>query len=146
MMLALISIVVIPKSNAIAGPYTNELSNCIINSTTKTDREDLIKWMFSAISLHPVVKGMSSITKAQMDNTSKRTAKIFERLMAEDCVKQTKEAVQYEGSNAIGVSFSLLGQVAAKEIFQDKNVVTAISDLSKYFDEEKLKANLKKVK
>ncbi|MGB5984368.1 MAG: hypothetical protein WBG37_03610, partial [Desulfobacterales bacterium] len=145
LILSMISMVLVVNSKAIAGPYTDDLSKCIISSTTATDREDLIKWMFSAISLHPVVEGMSSVSQAQMDNASKSVAKMFERLMAEDCLKPTKEAIQYEGPSAIGSSFNFLGQVAAKEIFQHKNVATAISDLEQHFDVEKFKEKIKKV-
>lgn len=39
-----------------AGLYTDDLARCLVVSTSTQDRADLVRWIFSAASAHPVVK------------------------------------------------------------------------------------------
>jgi hypothetical protein len=121
-----------------AGPYADDLSKCLVSSTTKDDRIDLVKWIFAAMGTHPAVKSLVSVTPEQLDATSQSVAKLFTRLLAQSCHDQTQKAVQYEGPGTIQTSFQVLGQVAARELFTDPSVVTAMSSLSKYVDEKQL--------
>jgi hypothetical protein len=54
------------------------------------------------------------------------------------CAVETKEAVKYEGVRAIESAFNLFGQIAARELFANKEVNKGIADLEKYFDTEKI--------
>jgi hypothetical protein len=45
-----------------AGPFTNQLSRCLVKSTSEADKELLIKWIFAAMSSHPKVQHMSNVS------------------------------------------------------------------------------------
>ena len=53
--------------SAQAGPYTDDLSKCLVNSTTESDRMALVQWIFSAAASHPAVKSIVSISEEQME-------------------------------------------------------------------------------
>ena len=50
-----------------AGPYTNDLAKCLVVSTSEADKNNLVKWMFAAISSHPEVESMISISQTQRE-------------------------------------------------------------------------------
>jgi hypothetical protein len=125
-----------------AGPYQDDLSKCLISSTTKEDRIDLVKWIFAAMGSHPAVKPIASVTPEQLDGASRSVAKLFGRLLTKTCQEQAQKAIQYEGPATLQLSFQLLGQVASRELFTDPAVLSAMTGLTKYIDEKQLTAAL----
>jgi hypothetical protein len=123
-----------------AGVYADDLSKCLVKSTSPEDQTDFVAWAFSAMSAHPAVKVYSSITDAQRVELNKRVAALYERLMAVDCRPQTVAAIKYEGTAAIGQGFSVLGQVAFRGLMEDPAVAGTISSMNKYMDMTKFEA------
>lgn len=129
---------------AYAGVYTDDLSKCLVKNSTNDDKVTLVQWMFSAISLHPAVRPFSSFTPAQRDHLNEQTADLFSRLLTVDCRKQAIDALKYEGSAALGSSFQVLGQVAARSLMTDPDVAKAMGGVGSYFEKDQnLKALLK---
>lgn len=125
-----------------AGPYTDELSKCIVASTTTDDRVAIVKWMFSAASLHPAVKSITSVSEEQLDEANKITAKLLMRLLTDSCMQHAQKAIKYEGHRAIQSSFQILGQVAGRELFSSPDVAAGMAGFEKHFDSEKLESVL----
>ena len=123
---------------AVAGPYSDDLSKCLVRSTGEDEKRTLVKWIFAAVALHPEVAEISSVTPAQRAEMTRNTAKIFEKLLADSCRAEVQQAVQYEGPQTIGTSFQVLGQVAARELFANPNVSASMADLGKYIDQKRL--------
>lgn len=121
-----------------AGPYTDALSKCLVDSTSTRDRQDLVRWMFSAASLHPAVAPISAVSDEQLDAANKTVADLVVRLLTDTCRPETEEALQYEGMSTIEASFSVLGQVAGQELFASAEVSAGLSGLEKHMDHEKL--------
>ena len=143
--LLLAQILVLPlfMTNAVyAGPYTDDLSRCILESTTAEDRTELVKWMFTAMSLHPAVKQIAAISTKQLDEANKQIAALVVKLLTKTCNKQARAAIKYEGQIAIQSSFQILGQVAAKELFANKDVTAGLAGLGKNIDKKKLDDSL----
>jgi hypothetical protein len=116
------------------------MAKCLVNSTSPEDRTVLVKWMFGLITLHPDLTAMSSVSTKQRDALSKSAGALFQRLLLESCRSQTQEALKNEGPQTIQYAFQVLGQVATRGLFTDSHVMEGLKDLSKYVDEEKLKA------
>lgn len=129
-------------SPAYAGPYSDDLAKCLVESTTTSDKNALVKWMFAMAALHPAVKSIASITEAERTQSSRSTAQLFERLLTESCRTQTQQAVKYEGAAALQTGFQMLGQVAARELFADPNVARGLADLENHIDSQKMKRAL----
>lgn len=120
----------------LAGPYADDMAKCLVKSTTAEDKSTLVQWMFATMSLHPDVKWMAALTADQRETLNKNTAKLFETLLTKTCLAETKQALQYEGPSTIESSFSVLGQVAARELFANPAVAAGNADLAKYLNTE----------
>jgi hypothetical protein len=126
--------------SAHAGPYGDDLSKCLVSSTTDSDKAMLMKWVFSAIALNKEVAPFVNMPAEVRTKVNQDTAGLFMKLLTDTCKKQTQEAFKYEGQAAIGTAFQLLGQVASQGIFSDPAVAAGMTELAKFFDEEKLNA------
>ena len=127
---------------AYAGVYSDDLTKCIIETSTTQDRIEFVKWMFASMAKHPAVQSMSSVSEEQTEDANKKIAELFMKLLTVTCKEKAQKAIKYEGQIAIQTSFQVLGQVAAQEIFTDPNVASSLSGLEKYIDLELLKTTL----
>ena len=123
-----------------AGPYTNDLAKCLVLSTSEADKNNLVKWMFAAISSHPEVESMISISQTQREELNQNTANLFMRLLTESCRLETEQALKYEGQSTLEASFRVLGEVAARGLMSHPDVINYMAGLDKYIDAEKLKS------
>jgi len=133
---------VLSAGAAQAGPYSDDLAKCLVESTTAADKNALVKWMFATAALHPAVKSIASITDAERAQSTRSTAQLFEKLLTESCRSQTQQAVKYEGAAALQTGFQMLGQVAARELFADPGVTRGLGELEKYIDSQKIEQAL----
>jgi hypothetical protein len=127
-------------SPALAGPYADDLSKCLVSSTTDKDQTDLVRWLFAAAALHPDVSSIAAVSDQQRSEMGRTVGQLFERLLTESCRAQFRDAMKYEGSQTIEVSFSVLGEVAMRNLIQDPAVSKAIGELETFVNQEKLQA------
>lgn len=122
------------SSYSTAGVYTDDLSKCLVASTTVTDRNNLVRWMFAAAAKHPAVSEIVTVTPEVMEQTNKTMGDLMNRLLLVSCKTETKEAIKYEGGTTIEASFQVLGQVAGRELFSNPAVTESLSNLDKHID------------
>jgi hypothetical protein len=115
-----------------AGPYADDLTKCLVRSTTGADKNALVKWMFATAALHPEVRSIASVSDAQREELNRSTARLFEKLLTESCGAEAREAVKYEGATTLEGSFNVLGQVAARALFTDPTVADGLMALGKH--------------
>jgi hypothetical protein len=126
-----------------AGVYSDDLSRCIVRSSTADDRLMLMKWIFSAISLHPAVQPMTSVTPEQRDLLAQQAAALTSRLLTSDCRAETVAALKYE-SSAFQGAFELLGRVAMSDLMTEPSVASGVGGASAYMAKDpKLQALVK---
>lgn len=125
-----------------AGPYSDDLAKCLVESTTAADKNALVKWMFATAGLHPAVKSIAAVTDAERAQSTRSTAELFVKLLTESCRAQAQQAVKYEGAAALQTGFQILGQVAARELFADPNVAQGLAELEQYIDSRKIEQAL----
>ena len=124
----------------VAGIYTDELTKCIVETTTKEDRVVLMKWMFAAMSANPAIAPLSKVTPEDREASNKLVGSLFMKVLTDTCKDKTQKALNYEGPAAIQQSFQVLGQVAAGDIFSSPEVAQVMSGLEKYVDNAKIQA------
>ena len=122
---------------ATAGVFTDDLSKCLVRSATARDNEVLVRWIFSAMSVHPALKDYSTLNDAQRAGLDKQAAELFERLFLTDCRKESVDAVKGDGTKAIEAGFQLLGSVAMRRIMADRGVAAGMGNLTHYLDQKK---------
>jgi hypothetical protein len=123
-----------------AGLYTDDLSRCLVEKTSKEDRVTLVQWIFAAMSQNAAVATISKATPADVDKSNAAAGALIMRLLTDACVDKSKKAIKYEGQSAIQVSFAVLGQVATTDLIADPNVQKVLAGLGKYMDAKKLDA------
>jgi hypothetical protein len=138
-----ISLAIALPPGADASPYSDDLAKCLVRSTTTADKTTLVQWMFGTASLHPDVKWMAKVSDTQRQELNRSTAKIFSTLLTQTCVSETQQALKYEGPSTLVSSFTILGQVASRELFTNPDVAAAMSELNKYIDKESLQKKLR---
>jgi len=124
--------------SASAGLYSDDLAKCLVESTTKEDRTALVRWMFAAAGSHPAVASIANVSPHAMDEANASTGALFMRLLTDSCKDKAKRALAYEGPSAIQLSFQVLGQVAAGELFSSPEVRAAMAGLQQHVDNKKL--------
>jgi hypothetical protein len=125
-----------------AGLYADDLSRCLVEKSTPEDKNALIRWVIAITTLHPAVRPIAQVDAEARAGANTQTARIFERLLTQQCLDQTRQAVRYEGAAAIQSGFQTLGQVAMVELFADPGVAAALGELDKVIDAQKLREAL----
>ena len=133
------SLVLLVSTSAMAGPYGDSLGKCLVSKTTPAQKATLIRWMFAMMALHPDVQSSSAITPAERTALSKETAHLFQELLTDTCRAEAADAIRYEGATTMEASFSLLGQVAVRELFTHPKVAEGMAEFAQFVDEKKMK-------
>ena len=121
-----------------AGPFGDEMAKCLVTSTNKRDKIKLIKWIFRVYGDHPEVSYMVDLSDREKEVIDKDVANIFTRLLSEDCIDETKKALDYEGDNVMFNAFQILGQTAAQGFNNNPDVMKSINKFVELIDYEKL--------
>ena len=130
-------------SPAAAGIYTDDLSKCLVAKASAKDQQDLIFWVFSAIAQHPTIKSYTTLTVAQRDAAGRTAGLLMQRLLTDDCHKESVAGLKYEGISALESAFSVLGQVAIRGLFGDPEVDKSMASLGSAIDDAKMEALFK---
>ena len=131
-------------TTAYAGPFTDEMSKCLVRSTSEADKTLLIKWIFAAMATHPDVKALSGVTPEMGEQLNKETGKLVMRLLTRSCKTETRQAVDFEGEDTFKASFGVLGQVAMQGLMANGEVSNYFSGFEKYLDAKVLQQALGK--
>ncbi|MBP9623795.1 hypothetical protein ACQUFW_04495 [Acinetobacter johnsonii] len=123
---------------ATANTTVDQLSNCLVESTTATDKTTVLQWTFAALAAHPDLKVYSNVTDAQRTQLDKNLAQVLQRILVEQCSAQTKAVIQAEGLQAVGDSFQELGQITGEEILKNPEVKGQLQSVLRYVDLNKL--------
>ena len=127
---------------ASAGLYADDLSRCLVEKTTAADKNALVRWVIATTTLHPAVQSLANVSVAERTRANRETALLFERLLTESCIAQTRQAAKYEGAAALQTGFQTLGQVAMAELFANPDVAKGLGELDKLIDAKKLQQAL----
>lgn len=123
---------------SIAGPTVDQLSECLMKSTTVTDKTTVLQWTFVALGNHPDLKAFSNVTASQKEALDKNLATVLQRILVEQCSAQTKAVIAAEGVQAVGDSFQELGRITGEEILENPEVKSQLKGVLRYVDLNKL--------
>lgn len=98
--------------------------------------------MFTMMALHPKVVGLAAVPEDVRQEATKGTAVLFQTLLTKTCNAEARQALKNEGPSTIEAAFTVLGQVAGRELFSDPNVVQGLARLTTQLDSAALKAAL----
>ncbi|BBB29390.1 hypothetical protein [Neptunomonas japonica] len=121
-----------------AGIFSDDLTRCLTEKTTSSDKTLIMKWMYAGMSKHPEISSSSTITDKQAQHLNQRTAELVVDLMTKRCTATAKKALKYEDKAAFVAAFQVLGKVAMKELMRNKEVNAHIGGIGKYISKEAL--------
>ncbi|MGH8106679.1 MAG: hypothetical protein ACREO1_15330 [Arenimonas sp.] len=122
------------SSSAFAGPYTDKMGVCLVESTSTQDKTLLLRWIFAAMASHPDVKDLSNVSSEQAAKLNKDASALMVDLITVRCEKETREALDNEGETALRVSFEILGRVAMQGLMSNEHVNKFMEGLSENVD------------
>ena len=125
-----------------AGEFADKLSNCLLTATTEEDKLSLVRWMFSAMALHPGIEEIAEVPLSVRERANREMAELLVDLLSIRCYSERQLALQNEGTLALQASFSTLGQIAATNLFSDANVAAGLASLETYISAEDLERRL----
>ena len=125
-----------------AGPSTTALADCLVRSSSASDRGVLIRWTFVALALHPAVRDLTSNVEARQQEITRTAGRLFTRLIVSDCRRETVTAVRADGSEAIGAAFRRLGEAASTELLGSPAGAAVLADVANHMDLQALEALL----
>ena len=126
------------EKRSIAGPFGDEMAKCLVQSTNSKDNISLVRWIVRVYGEHPDSNDFINLSIKDKEKIDKEIDALFNRLLLEDCKKETKMALNYEGDQVLFTAFQIMGQVAGRELNKEKNVAEAINKFLNYIDTEKL--------
>jgi hypothetical protein len=125
-----------------AGLYSDDLARCLVTKTTSEDKNVLVRWVIAISTVHPAVQSVANVNAETRTQANRGIARVFERLLTQDCPDATRLAIKYEGSAAMQLGFQTLGQVAMAELFADPAVAAELGEFGKMLDADKLRGVL----
>lgn len=126
------------STGALAGPYSDDLTKCLLGSTTPQDKTVMVQWVFATLALHPDVAPLANVNATQRTDLNAKTARLFERVMTENCKTQTQAAVRNEGPAALQQSFRKFGENATRELLGNSQVAAGLGNTASLLDPMKL--------
>ena len=121
-----------------ASTTVDALSQCLVKSTTASDKTTVLQWTFAALAQHPDLNSMSSVTASQKEQLDKNLAQVLQRILVEQCSSQTKAVIQTDGLEAVGDSFQELGTITGNEILKTPQVKSQLNGVLKHVEMGKL--------
>lgn len=122
---------------------SENFSTCLSENTSGKDRKEMARWIFVGMGVHPDLQSISSISAYAPEETSKYMGQLFTRLITENCPKEAKAAFDVDGPLAFQNGFRLLGELAMRELMNNKEVAYRLSLWEKYVNKEKVQSTMK---
>ena len=127
------------QTHSLAGQYSDRFANCLMQKTTERDKIVLVRWVFSVIAQHSALNTEFQISSDKVRNHEISVADYMQYILGTVCFQETKDVLNYEGVDAFGEAFELLGELAMLSLMEDQSVNAAFENWIKYLDPNFLK-------
>ena len=127
------------ETHSLAGQYSDRYANCLMQKTTERDKIVLVRWVFSVIAQHSALSTEFQISSDKVRNHEIAVADYMQYILGSVCFQETKDVLNYEGVDAFGEAFELLGELAMLSLMEGQRVNVAFENWIKYLDPNFLK-------
>lgn len=135
---ALLALAIAAPAPGRAAAASEALSTCLVEAATAADRRLLVRWIFSAVSVHPELGDVTSLDDAQRALIAKEAAGVFERLVAQDCAAASRQAILKDGMDGYGDAFRTLGELAMQDFLAHKDVESEMAAIGRHVDQQRI--------
>ena len=127
------------QTSSLAGKYSDEFANCLMQKTTERDKIVLVRWAFSALAHHSALRDEFNIPKSKFTKHEIAVADYVQYILGTVCFKETKNVLRYEGDEAFLKGFELLGEIAFLSLTNETAVAEALENYVIHIDPEFIK-------
>ena len=112
------------------------LGKCIVANMSPVDRQDIARWVFASMAVHPEVKQLSAQNTQATQEAARKMGAIFTRLLRDTCPTEVREAAGAGGPPVVTSAINFLTQIGIQELMTNKAVLATHSSFSQYADKE----------
>lgn len=113
---------------------SNAMGECIVRSTSAADRKTLVRWVFVAFSRHPDLADVMQVEPERRTAAEAEVGRLFERLLAHDCIAEFKASVRNGDNSGTGEAFRRIGEIAFEGIADDPAVKRELAATMSHVD------------
>jgi hypothetical protein len=135
--LAILSAALVQVSPVCAGTYGDDLTRCILQSSTDEDKATVLKWTFSNFGQNPALGDLPRPSQAQADELARKVVENLERLAMVNCRKEAIAALKFESPSAIAASFGTLAETIGQTLYKNPSVAAGIVGVIRFMDRSK---------
>jgi hypothetical protein len=121
------------------GQVPAPLGQCIVGSLSAVDRQDLARWVFLSMAVHPAVRpvaarGAEAAEAAEV--AAQKVGALFTRTLRDACAAEARAASTPGGQPVIASAIHFFTQLGIQELMAPKDVLAAHSAFTKFADRE----------
>ncbi len=131
-------VLLLAMAPAHAGVFADDLTRCLVAAVKPADNVAMVRWMFSALSANPRIKDLAKVTAEQREQSDSEMARLVDRLLTQECRSQVVQVVKAEGQASISGSFSILGEMAGRQLMSSPETAVSVEGFVKKLDLAKL--------
>lgn len=99
-----------------------KLAECVSTKATPEDRAALTKWVGAEIASSALLAGVVTVDADKRVALDKDTARIFTRLVVNDCAEFSKPLFKAEGGTAFRAAGAAISRLAVRELISSPGV------------------------
>lgn len=128
---------------ATAGPAAQDLTQCLVNKTSQTERFDtaLVTWV--AASYHPSMPAEFRVPVQSKELIFRRVGKMLDRLLLVDCKEFARAVVRSEGQSGFAGALFAFWASGTAELNRSKEATSTFSEIWGYTDGKNISAALR---
>jgi hypothetical protein len=112
------------------------LGKCIVANISPSDRQDIARWVFGSMAVHPEVKEMSAENAQATQDAARKMGVLFTRLLRDTCPNEVREAAGAGGPPVVSSAINFFTQIGIQELMTNRAVLAAHSSFGQYADKE----------
>ncbi|MEO8543839.1 MAG: hypothetical protein ABJA49_10405 [Betaproteobacteria bacterium] len=126
---------------AVFTPFTHAqvpavLGKCIVENMSPSDRQDIARWVFASMAVHPEVKQLSAQNAQATQDAARKMGTIFTRLLRDICPNEFREAAGAGGPPVVSSAINFFTQIGIQELMTNKVVLATHASFGQYADKE----------
>lgn len=120
-----------------ANIYDDNLTRCVVESTTAKENQTLVQWMYMALSASPDIHQFSKLSTMDEKQINQNVALLFQSLLKDRCHKELELVTKYSDESGLDQAFRTLGQTAMLGIMKQPEVTNKIGEFLQYMKTDK---------
>ncbi|MFM5924613.1 MAG: hypothetical protein ACKOPG_10570 [Novosphingobium sp.] len=122
------------QGGASTDALADALGKCMVAKSTGEDRLVVVRWTLTSIASSPQAADVVSVRPGKKDESDRKIAALFTRLMTVDCRAETTALMATRDSSAFGRASGPLGRVAIQELLTDPTAAAAMGAFVRYLN------------